>query len=368
MTGKNNHFPKKIFIERNSINFPFTKKILENNSDVPTEVIENAQNLVEEIKSLRDPWGEGKKYILLTTQRGEFVKPCPCTPHYIGCNYFIINLDINCPMDCTYCILQQYLTNPVITVYVNKEDLWNQLDVFLSNRRNRFIRIGTGELGDSLAIDPITENSKDLISYFRKKLDILFELKTKSINIENVLETPPAENIIIAWSLNSEKIAQEEEIGAPSVDERINAAKRVISRGYRVAFHFDPIILYPGWEKGYLQVLKCVLESIDPARIAWISLGTLRFHPSLKPIIRERFPLTKIIYGEFISGKDGKLRYFKSIRLEIYKKIVDYIRSNKGKKIRIYFCMENKEIWEKILKRKPTGNEDIEKYLSSPLG
>ena len=365
---KSKYIPQKVFVEKRSFDFPLTKRILKNVGSVPSEVIDDSKELLEDIKASKDAIGAGKKYLLITRQRGEFVKPCPCTPGYLGCNYFILNIDLNCPLDCTYCILQNYLTNPLITVHVNLEDLWRQLDIFLQRKKHRAIRIGTGELGDSLALDHITENSMDLISYFRKKRNAIFELKTKTVNIKNILKIEPAPNVIIAWSLNSLRIARVEEKGAPSVEERIDAARRVSERGFRIAFHFDPIIRHPDWEEGYKEVIKKLLSTIDPARIAWISLGSLRFPPSLKGIIEERFPRTKIIYDEFVKGKDGKLRYFKPLRLELYKKIAGFIKDWGREKVPIYFCMESEGVWSEALGWIPKGKENLELYLSSPLG
>lgn len=366
--SKPEYFPQKVYVEKKSLDFPLTKRILKNVGPVPREVIDDPQEVLDDIKVSKDVIGAGKKHLLITRQRGEFVKPCPCTPRYLGCNYFILNIDLNCPLDCTYCILQHYLTNPLITVHVNLEDLWRQLDIFLHRKRQRTLRIGTGELGDSLALDHLTENSVDLVSYFRKKRNAIFELKTKTVNIKNILKIEPASNVVIAWSLNSLRIAREEEKGAPSVEERIAAARRVSETGFRTGFHFDPIIRHPDWEVGYKEVIKKLLATVDPARIAWISLGSLRFPASLKAIIEERFPKTKIIYDEFIKGKDGKLRYFKPLRFELYKKIVGFIREWGGKEIPLYFCMESEDIWREAMGWIPKGEENLEAYLSSRLG
>lgn len=366
--SKSEYFPQKVYIEKRSFDFPLTKRILKNISHIPAEIIDDIQDFLEDIQTSRGVIEQGKKALLLTCQRGEFVKPCPCTPDYIGCNYNIINLDLNCPLDCTYCFLQHYLTNPLVIVNVNLEALWKQLDIFLNRNRERILRIGTGELGDSLALDHITENSISLISYFREKRNVLFEMKTKTVNIESILKIEPARNVVIAWSLNSIKIAHEEEKGAPPVAERIDAARKVSEKGFLVGFHFDPIIRYHGWEKGYGEVIKKLLKTVNPARIAWISLGSLRFPPFLKAVIEERFPRTKIIYDEFIKGKDGKLRYFKPLRLELYKKIIGFIKNCGGGQIPLYFCMESEEIWQKAMGWVPRGKEDLEAFLSSPLG
>lgn len=358
------YFPQKVYIVEESFAFPLTKTILKKMGHIPQEVIGHPLDALRKIKSLRDAIGEGKKYLLLTPKKGRFVRPCPCTPHYVGCNYFIINSDLNCPLDCSYCILQHYLTNPLVTVHVNLQDLWKELDIFLARKKSKALRIGTGELSDSLALDHITENSRDFISYFREKKNVFFELKTKTINIDNILDLEPAENIVVSWSLNSAKIAQEEEKGAPLVGERIDAAKKVSEKGFRVGFHFDPLIRYSGWKNGYSRVVEKLLTSIPPSKIAWISLGSLRFPPLLKGIIKQRFPNTRIIYEEFILGKDGKLRYFRPLRLELYQQMIGFIRNWGGEKISLYFCMESGGIWEETLKWKPRGKRDVERRLS----
>ncbi len=61
-----------------------------------------------------------------------------------------------------------------------------------------------------------------------------------------------------------------------------------MERGYLIGFHFDPMILYPGWEEKYHAVVSTIYGSLKPDRIMWISLGGFRYPRFLKPIIRER--------------------------------------------------------------------------------
>ncbi len=354
---------QKIFVDRNALSFPLTKRVLKNLAGVPFEVIASRRATEELLSLSSDLIGQGKKYLWLTTQRGPFVKPCPCTSFYLGCNYFIINSVLNCPLDCSYCILQLYLTNPLLTVYVNLEDLWRELDWFLAQRGNRFVRIGTGELADSLALDPVTSTAREFIAYFRRRPSAFFELKTKTALIEDILRSEPAQNIVLSWSLNSVEVAAAEEIGAPSIDERLAAAHLAVKRGFFVGFHFDPLIYYPGWEEGYFSVVEKLLNAVPRSRIRWISLGCLRFPPPLASIIRRRFPATKILSGELVPGQDGKLRYFKPIRLQMYRKMVRYIQSCGGKQVPLYFCMEDEEIWREALGFSPGRKEDVESLL-----
>jgi len=364
---ENRFIPEKVFVEQAVFDLPYTREILERIPNVPVQVISDSKEIGRFLIEGSDPIAEAKKCLLINSQKGEFVKPCPCTPRYLGCNYYVINLDLNCPMDCSYCILQFYLEHPLITIPVNKVDLWRQLSDFLSANKERRIRIGTGELGDSLAMDHITHRSVELIEFFRRWPKAYLELKTKTTNIGNILKTDPANNIIIAWSLNSESRAEAEEHGAPPVKERIRAAREVVDRGYRVAFHFDPIIYTEDWEKGYKEVIDNLFRKVEATRIAWISIGSLRFPPALKSVIKRRFPQSGIIYEEFIKGLDGKNRYFKPKRMEMYRKIVNWMQQKGGENLPLYFCMESCEIWEKCLHVTLRGKESVEKHLTLPL-
>ena len=362
---KGSYLPRRVFISEDSLKYDMTERILARLPEIPQEIILDEREFLEAWAMKRDPIGEGKGVLFLTRQRGGFVKPCPCTPIYIGCRYYILNTDTNCPLDCSYCILQAYLSNPLVTVHVNTDDLWRDLDFFLG-QNPRILRLGTGELGDSLALDHLSQRSRELISYFRERPSVLFELKTKTIQVENVLSEKPAENIVIAWSLNAPSIAAAEEGGAPPVVERIEAARMVSRRGYPVAFHFDPLIRFPGWEEGYAEVISKLMERVDRRKIAWISLGALRFAPALKPVIQKRFPDSPIIYDELIKGRDGKFRYFKPLRMELFQKIGALLKREGGEGLRVYFCMEDEDVWWDVLRKKTRGEEDTERYLTSP--
>ncbi len=356
---------ERIFIEKGVLSETLSRRILKNSGDIPVEIVSDRRAVDERIAAAQDPVGAGKKTLWLTRQKGGFVKPCPCTPRYIGCNYFIINAGLNCPLDCTYCILQLYLGSSPVTVFVNIEAMKKGWDAFIRRRSRRFFRVGTGELADSLALDPMTQTAGEFISFFKTRPHVFFELKTKTANIQGILETRPADNIVISWSLNSAEIARKEEKGAPPVSERIEAAREVVRHGFSVGFHFDPLVLHPGWEESYGRVIERLLRTIPPARIRWISLGSLRFSPELKGIITDRFPDSRLPLGEMVPGGDGKLRYFKPLRLQLYRTIAGLLQDSGGERIPLYFCMEDDEVWRKVLKKSPGRKDDLELALTS---
>src|SRR4029453_9800292 len=84
-------------------------------------------------------FGGAKKRLFLTRYKGEFLKKCPGSDGQVCCNYFVINFASNCPMDCSYCYLQEYLAdNPELKVFSNVEDLLTEADELLSKHRRFF--------------------------------------------------------------------------------------------------------------------------------------------------------------------------------------------------------------------------------------
>jgi len=249
-------------------------------------------------------------------------------------------------MDCSYCIMQSYFHPPVLQYFVNRDDLEAELNNLFTKKS--ISRIGTGEFTDSMIWEMWTDLSDFLVPKFSSQSCAVLELKTKTTAIEKLKSLWHNRKTIVAWSLNTTKVIGNEEFRTTSLAARLKAAARCEEWGYPLAFHFDPMIIYDGCEEDYRKVIEQLFSHVSPENIVWISLGTFRFMPSLKSIIKKRFPDSKIIYGEFITGLDGKMRYFKPLRIELYKKIVSYIRSI-APDVLIYFCMEDDEVWKKSL-------------------
>ncbi len=296
----------------------------------------------------------GKNIIYFSSKKGNFIKRCPGTKDHICCGYLIIDVAKGCNFDCSYCYLQAYLEDPFITVYTNVANIFLELDEFFSKKIDFFPRFGTGEFTDSLSVEPLHLLNRELVKYFSKRKGTLLELKTKSDNVSHLLDLDPKDSVVVSWSLNPQTIIDREEIGAASLEKRILAARKCQDRGYLLGFHFDPIIYFEGFLDEYRKVLELLAKNVLPDRIVWISLGTLRFPKELRPFIERRFPESDILYScELIKGRDGKYRYFKDIRVDIYKNMFNLIKEILSDSIFCYLCMETEEVWERSFGKNP---------------
>jgi spore photoproduct lyase len=343
----------KIFIDQAVSELPETISFI-SKMKAPSSIISDVRQLYEIVSCSEDPVTTGKNLLFLTENKGPFLKGCPGTSHYTCCGYQILHIGSFCSMDCSYCILQIYFHPPILQYYMNSEKLFNELSQHFSSRK--LSRIGTGEFTDSLIWEPMSDLTEKLVVEFSKQTAAVLELKTKTVSIQALSRLPHNRKTILSWSLNTESIIQSEEKKTAPLSARLQAAARCESLGYPLAFHFDPLIIYEGCEKDYQEVIKKIFDHVSPENIVWISLGSFRFIPSLKPIIQKRFQQSKIVYGEFISGLDGKMRYFKPLRIQLYQQIVSYIR-NFSPDILVYLCMEDDEVWKKSLGFTPSEHE-----------
>jgi spore photoproduct lyase len=304
----------------------------------------------------------GKETLHLVDFKGDILKPCPGTRNHICCGYQILHVAANCPLDCSYCILQSYFSEPNLRVFANFEERLGEVVRSIDNSPDRIFRIGTGEFADSLALDPLIGWTDILAPLFFKRKNAILELKTKTANIEGLIALPERSQIVVSWSLNSPTIVDREEHRAPSLRKRLEAAARCQEEGFIVGFHFDPLIPHRNWKDGYLRTLDLLDRFIDPHRIIWISMGSFRFMPQLKSIIAQRHPDTRVLDGEFVPGVDGKMRYFKPIRMELYFFMREHLEKW-GNELGLYLCMESDEIWKKTMGWSPGDSAGLSCFL-----
>jgi spore photoproduct lyase len=331
-----------VFVEKEIAEHALTVDICAR-MDVPVQVVDSLKEAYAYVFDGKDPVARGKQTLILSRNKGAFIKGCPGTRAYNCCGYEILHTASFCTMDCSYCILQTYFHPPVMQYFVNHADMWQELEqVFL---RNHISRVGTGEYTDSLIWEGFSDLTQRLVQRFSRQSRAILELKTKTRAVDALKGLDHNRKTILAWSLNTEKVIRSEETNTTPLDTRLKTARRCADQGYPIAFHFDPIVVYEGCAADYRQVVRKLFSQVSPHNIVWISLGTFRYMPALKTIIQERFPGSDIVYNEFVPGLDGKMRYFKPLRMHICKKIVQWIREAAPDAC-VYFCMEDDEVWK----------------------
>ncbi|MBQ4438047.1 hypothetical protein II898_04145 [bacterium] len=342
---------RKIVIDPDFGNAELPHKIAEKLSLKPEFVTKD--ELLDEIRRNpgEDLFKTAKKVLFFTENKGRFLKKCPGSKGVVCCNYYTINSVTGCPYDCSYCILQHYIgNNPFITVFLNKEKAIEEIVSFLAE--NCFLRVGTGELADSLALDHLLDESGFFIGELSKHSlfeRVQFEFKTKSAEVERLLEVKdvyPDSNIVTGFSVNIPRFSSHEEPGTATLEERMTAAEQLQKKGVKVAIHFDPVLMLEELFDDYMQLIDSIFSRLDPEKIARISMGGFRHTLALTETIIERNPKSLLLRGEmFPSDSDNKLRYLAFVRRRFYtafnERISRFFKGNPP----LYMCMEKAFMW-----------------------
>jgi len=349
---KNNTSFNHIYIESHLMEHPKTKLILERLQHTgEISQFDNIHTLIKSSHQVYHP-SDRSKNLVLSSIRGEILRKCPGTHGHICCNYHVINQYIGCPVNCAYCILQGYLNQPFTIINVDIENILETLSTVSVKNQNEILRIGTGELGDSLVYDHLTDFSLDFIQFFKNRREFMFEFKTKTNNIDNLLKEPNPGNIVIGFSMNPESLTVKLESDAATIDERINAASLLVEKGYKISLHFDPILNIPNFRDEYNSLIQKIFSRISHNDIAWISMGTFRYTNDLKSMIEYNYPESGLLSDDFVLTADGKYRYFRPVRTALYKAVKESLTAI-NPDMPMYLCMESPEVWRSVLGTTP---------------
>lgn len=288
--------------------------------------------------------------------RGNLVRDCPGTRHHICCGYKTIDLVEGCILHCSYCILQHYINSPHIRVHRDVPYIVSQVDKMIGEEQDHILRFGTGELSDSLALDRRLNLNRPLIEYFGEKKKALLELKSKWASIDHLADVLNPYTIVSFSMAPQQAIGREEKRTSP-LYKRLKAARKAQNLGCYVGLHFDPIIIYPGFEKDYEYLIDDIFRLLDGERIIWVSLGLLRFPAPLMDRFVEEGHRT-LLAGEFIRGEDGKYRYLKSERIRVYRMLYRQLKE-RAADLFVYLCMEREDVWREATGITISDNEGL---------
>ncbi|UCF96729.1 MAG: radical SAM protein [Spirochaetaceae bacterium] len=328
----------RVYVEENLVDSPYMKSAVEQLPGIPIQTVRSKQDI---------PQRDLNRHTLFAgSPRGKTVTRCPGSRGHLCCNYLTVDLYLGCTMGCGYCIMESYLNFTPLTVYLEPERSIARLQDLARQNADLTIRAGTGEVGDSLLLDPLFGLSERFITDLSTLPNLFFELKTKTHFVDHILDIEQKGNAVIGFSVNPQRYIEAYEPQASSLVDRLDAARRVLGAGYRLAFHFDPVFFSEDWREEYLQLISALSE-FPSDRIAWISLGTMRYTPALKEKLGEQ----PFLYEEFVPCRDGKYRYPQKIRGTIYGSL--YAALGEVFSAPIYLCMESPTIWHKVFGEAP---------------
>lgn len=258
----------------------------------------------EHYKEIFNPSGQSfrlqkqKPALILARKTGNLVHSVPQTYGIGGTSNFYFSHLLNCLYDCRYCFLQGMFPSAHYVLFVNFEDFIEEISQKTTLAKENESWFFSGYDCDSLALEGLTDFSRAFLPFFAKNQQAKLELRTKSVNIKVLLETPPLKNVVTAFSFTPDEISQNLEKGVPTVGARIKAMKRIASLGWPIGIRIDPLIDCRNFEERYLGLFAKLFSEIPVESIHSVSLGVFRVPVSYYKKMEKMYPEEPLFAGK----------------------------------------------------------------------
>lgn len=312
-------------------------------------ILEKVKKTPLYIEQYDEIWGRAKKPYLqkrdslnlfLAHKKGQLLKLAPDAygtagePHY----YFIHAY--NCIYECQYCYLQGYFNTPDIVLFINHEEIMQEMENVLKLHPDKKVWFHAGEFSDSLALTHLTGELELYHEFCQKHPNAIIELRTKSANIRELEKLTPLPNFIVSFSLSPEIMARRVDLKTPGTNTRLKAMKTLKDLGFTLGAHFDPIIYEDQFKERYQELLTTMKELGLNQVLEYLSLGVVRFTKDVYREVERNYPDSVLHTGTMIKSFDGKVRYKRPLRMWMMNSIKELTLKAEVPAAAIYLCME----------------------------
>ncbi len=249
-----------LYIEKQAIDYPQTKKILEKFKNSNIIYIDNYKNIFD-----KDFYNlNSSKSLIVAKLNSAAVSEAPAWYWHTESAFFF-KTSLNCIYDCSYCYLKWAFKNDNMVVFVNYDDIKKQiLEKISSLDKNKTHWFYSSDYSDILWMDWFTNFMQEFVEFFEQFDNVKMEIRTKGSNIKSILDlwfVP--KNTEISFSLNPQILIDKYEKWTSSLQSRLDAIKKLQDLWYLVWVRYLPLLPVKDYEIIYKDFIDKIKISID---------------------------------------------------------------------------------------------------------
>ncbi|MGL4344319.1 MAG: spore photoproduct lyase [Cellulosilyticaceae bacterium] len=305
--------PNRIIFEKDALNYEIAQNIREQFKNNPNiEWIHLTSNRVKQHipgEDLYHQYREGKKTLVVGVKKSLSFQTCKPSAHYQ------LPLVSGCMGQCQYCYLNTQLGDkPFIKVHANVEAILDRAQRYIDERLPEPTIFEGAATSDPIPVEPYTHALEQTIMFFGKHDSARFRFVTKYDDVETLLKLDHRGHTEIRFSINTDRVIREYELGTASWNKRIEASMKVAAAGYPTGFLIAPVFIYPNWQAEYRELLLALKAKLPERLVYPITFEVIshRYTTQAKNRILQIFPDTTLPmsddartfkFGQFGYGK-----------------------------------------------------------------
>ncbi len=243
--------PETIYFEKEIMNYPLGKELMEKYIDIPKIEIENHNNIEQMRKKSNKEFPYMKRNLIIGTRKThKFV------PNHKISDFLVPYTSSGCTASCMYCYLVcNYNKCAYLRLFVNREQMLEKI-IKTANNSDKKTVFEIGSNSDLILENTITGNLKWTIENFKNVPNGFLTLPTKFDMVDDILPLNHKGKVIIRVSVNPSEIINKVEFGTSSLSNRIQAINKLKEAGYTVGILIAPVIFVDNWQNLYLELIK----------------------------------------------------------------------------------------------------------------
>lgn len=307
--------PKAIYFEKEIMNYPLGKELMDKYKDTPKVEIESHNAIEEMRKKSNKEFANMKRNLIIGVRKThKFVE------NHKTSDYLVPYTSSGCTAACMYCYLVcNYNKCAYLRLFVNREQMLEKI-IKTAKKAEKELTFEIGSNSDLILENTITNNLVWTIQNFQNEKRGKLTFPTKFDMVDPILPLNHQGKVIIRMSVNPEEIINKVEFGTSRLKGRIEAINKLKEAGYQIGILIAPVILVDDWKKLYKELIQSLYEELSEKvkKDVFFEIIFMTYSYIHTKINEEAFPNAISLYNkEMMTGRGrGKYWYKNEIRKE----------------------------------------------------
>ncbi|MCI8443877.1 MAG: spore photoproduct lyase [Clostridia bacterium] len=307
--------PKAIYFEKEILEYPLGKELMENYKEIPKIEIQNHNNIEEMRKKQNKEFADMKRNLIIGIRKThKFVE------NHKTSDYLVPYTSSGCTAACMYCYLVcNYNKCAYLRLFVNRGQMLDKI-IKTSEKADKELTFEIGSNSDLILENTITNNLVWTIENFKNTTKGFLTFPTKFDMVDSILPLDHKGKVVIRMSVNPEEIINKVEFGTSRLKGRIEAINQLAEAGYKIGMLIAPVILVDNWKELYENLMQRLYEELSEKvkKNAFFEIIFMTYSYVHTKINEEAFPNAISLYDkEIMTGRGrGKYRYKDEVRKE----------------------------------------------------